>query len=478
MSIRPVDGSSFATVRLFAFAAHTVRPSLVDECAHLVGRAARPYLRHVDGAGDEAPTHDRPASRRRLRREIGRIRDPERVVGEGEVDGALGARGKLGLARVAVDLRDGAVADVPNPDRAVAGRDRTWIVADHDVVDDLVRLRVHDRDGVAYDVNGSGAASRAEEDRGRSERKGCSRNETHGEGPAAPTSTCGGAVDRGRGRSDFRSLAQDRELELAELGRRLDPEVGIESGACVRVDLERVALSAGAVETEHQLAAKALPVGMLVDERLELGNEGRMTSTLKVRIDTGLDCRQSQLVETSDLRLSEGLVGEVGERRPSPQRERLAEGTRGMLCVPATRLTLPFFDETAEAVCVDRVVRDVEAVAPMLEQNRFPLAFDRTQGLPQSRDVRLERVLRGVGRVVGPQLVDQLPNRDNPTGVQGEDCEERSLPSTPDRNGLVGIDDVERAEEPDLHASLLQGRRACLQGILKPKSVACKRAVR
>ena len=98
-----------------------------------------------------------------------------------------------------------------------------------------------------------------------------------------------------------------------------------------------------------------------------------MTSTLKVRIDTGLDCRQSQLVETSYLRLSEGFVGEVGQRRPSPQRERLAEGTRGMLCVPATRLTLAFLDETAEAMCVDRVVRDVEAVAPVLEQNRLPL---------------------------------------------------------------------------------------------------------
>ena len=149
-----------------------------------------------------------------------------------------------------------------------------------------------------------------------------------------------------------------------------------------------------------------------------------------------------------------------------------------MLCVPGTRLTLPFLDEATEAVSVDRILRDVEAVAPMLEQNRIPVAFGGTQDLPQSRDVRLERVLRRVGRVVGPQLVDQPPDRDDLTRVQSEDREERPLPSTPDRNRHVRIDEVERAEKPDLHASLLQGRRACLQGILKPKSAACKLPLR
>ena len=78
---------------------------------------------------------------------------------------------------------------------------------------------------------------------------------------------------------------------------------------------------------------KPSPVRMLFDERLELGNERRMTPACEVGVDSGLDRRQAQLVETSDLGLRERLVGEVRERRPSPERERLAEGARGTLGV-------------------------------------------------------------------------------------------------------------------------------------------------
>src|SRR5580765_595826 len=91
---------------------------------------------------------------------------------------------------------------------------------------------------------------------------------------------------RRRGRSQRRVLAEDRKLDLAKLARRLDSELGVESGSGVGVDPERVALSTGSIQREHQLAAEPFSMGMLVDECFELGDESAVPSTLEVGVDT------------------------------------------------------------------------------------------------------------------------------------------------------------------------------------------------
>ena len=106
-----------------------------DERAHLVGRPRWAQIGRLESAAVQSVTHDGSASRRRLRREVGRVRDPKRVSGDCEVDGTLRAGGKLRVACVSMDLRDRAVADVPDPDRSVACGNRAWVVTDDDVVD-------------------------------------------------------------------------------------------------------------------------------------------------------------------------------------------------------------------------------------------------------------------------------------------------------------------------------------------------------
>ena len=64
-------------------------------------------------------------------------------------------------------------------------------------------------------------------------------------------------------------MAEDGALELAQLGRRLDPEL-VERGSSRPVGLQRLLLPTAAIEGQHLLTAEALPERMLRDERLQL----------------------------------------------------------------------------------------------------------------------------------------------------------------------------------------------------------------
>ena len=134
-----------------------------------------------------------------------------------------------------------------------------------------------------------------------------------------------------------RVLPQDRPLEPLQLLARLEPELVRQLAPGHPVASQRLGLAAGAVEREHQLAAQALPQRMLGDERLELADELGVTAERQVGVDPLLERRQPQLLQPRDLGLGERLVGEVGERRPAPQRERLAQLRAAAVCGRARR---------------------------------------------------------------------------------------------------------------------------------------------
>ena len=94
------------------------------------------------------------------------------------------------------------------------------------------------------------------------------------------------------------------------------------------VRLERLGLAAGAVQGQQQLPAQALAQRLAGDERLELAGDLRMAAEREVRVDAVLERRDPQLLQPRDLGLEGRLVGQVGERRPAPQRERLVQQRR------------------------------------------------------------------------------------------------------------------------------------------------------
>ena len=110
------------------------------------------------------------------------------------------------------------------------------------------------------------------------------------------------------------------------------------SGPRAPKGLERLGLATGAVQAEHQLAAEPLAQRMLPHERLQLADDLGMTARGELGVDPLLERGQPQLLQPHDLRLGERLIREVRERRPAPQRQRLAQHLRRALRIRAAGL--------------------------------------------------------------------------------------------------------------------------------------------
>ena len=145
-----------------------------------------------------------------------------------------------------------------------------------------------------------------------------------------------------------RILAQDCLLELTQLARGIDPELVHERTPSVLIDLERLRLPTRAVEREHQLCTQPLAQRMLANERLQLANERGLAALGEVGFDSVLETGKAQVLETFDLVPSKALVGEVRQRRATPEGERLA----GM----------PIFEEALKASQVELVFLDLQPI--------------------------------------------------------------------------------------------------------------------
>ncbi len=161
----------------------------------------------------------------------------------------------------------------------------------------------------------------------------------------------GRVIGHRRGRLERGILVEDCALELLQLTSRLQAKLGGKLGAGAPVDIERVGLPPAPVKGEHLLRPQVLAQRVLGDELFELDDELAVVSERKVGIDALLDCLQAKLLEPADRSLRERLVREIGERRPAPQSQRLAQLLRGDRRLGGRRLP----DEALEALQVELV---------------------------------------------------------------------------------------------------------------------------
>jgi hypothetical protein len=115
------------------------------------------------------------------------VRDPHRPQAGGEPRGrpiAQGDRARRGTLH-GVDLRDGAVVEIPDPDEAFTCSDRPGTDPDRGFADDRVRARVDDAHVVRVDPGETVLGASAEEKRGRDHRHqyGCGGSEHRGSAP-------------------------------------------------------------------------------------------------------------------------------------------------------------------------------------------------------------------------------------------------------------------------------------------------------
>ena len=163
----------------------------------------------------------------------------------------------------------------------------------------------------------------------------------------------------------------------------------------------------------------------------------------EVRLDAVLQRREAQLLESPDLVLRERLVGEVGERRPAPERQRLLEPRRG-----GGRLFVPrLFDECLEARRVERI--DAQRVPRRLrEQRAVP------EHPPQPGDVALHVLRRRRRRDLAPELVHEPVDRDDLAAAQEQDSEQRPRLAGRKLERPVVAGDLERAQDPELERTI------------------------
>jgi hypothetical protein len=229
------------------------------------------------------------------------------------------------LAVPAVDPRDGSVQPVGDPHRAGAGGHGLRTVSDGVLGGDPAAVGVDQPDLVLVDprqaVRPRHAADAERHDARKQQQRG-DREQWH---RAAGWRTRGRRRPRGRRRGGLerRVLSQDRLLEALQLGTRLDADLLDQHCARLAVGVQRVALTAVAIERQHALRVQPLAQRMLVDERLELADQLAVAARREVGVDRHFGRAHAQLAQPVDLGGGERLVGHVGERRAVPQRERL-----------------------------------------------------------------------------------------------------------------------------------------------------------
>ena len=233
-------------------------------------------------------------------------------------------------------------------------------------------------------------------------------------------------------------------MELSQRAPGLDAELVDERPARGLVRLERLGLAAAAVQRKHQPAVHALPERLLGDEHLELAHDVGVVAGGEIGVKPPLDRDEPQLLQPGERALGERLVGEVGQRRPSPQRERLAQRLGREPRVGVSGLG----QQRLEPCEIDLGRVGLQHV-PGLARDDPVLA----ELAAQAGDVHMDALGdRGRWRLA-PQVVDQALGRDDLARVQQEQREQRALLRSAEHQRASVLDHLERAKEPEIHAS-------------------------
>ena len=124
---------------------------------------------------------------------------------------------------------------------------------------------------------------------------------------------------------------------------------------------------------------------------------------------------EAELLEARDLVLGEPLVGELGQRRATPERERSVQA-----------LEVAALDRTLEALAVELALLDAQQVAGRSGDEAV------AELLPEQGDVVADDLGRGRRRRLVPELVDEPVDRDDLVGVEQQERDQRELPAAPE----------------------------------------------
>jgi hypothetical protein len=127
--------------------------------------------------------------------------------------------------------------------------------------------------------------------------------------------------------------------------------------------LQRFRLSARAIQREHQLGPEALPEWMLHHQPLKFGDDLAMPPERKIGLDPFLERGERQLVQVACFALDEGGMGQVIERWPADETERLAQEVCSLLAPPDREVVSPACEEALESLEIEFAIGHAKRVA-------------------------------------------------------------------------------------------------------------------
>jgi hypothetical protein len=147
------------------------------------------------------------------------------------------------------------------------------------------------------------------------------------------------------------------------------PELLDEGVSGSAIDLEGLCLPPGAVQRKHPLRDEPFLERVPGGERLELADHVGVPPESQIGLHPLAQGGEPKLFQAVDLGLREGLVGEFGERRAAPERERRPQVRgRDVRLVRCHRLP-PGLQELGEPVDVELAGLDAQLVpAPAGDQ--------------------------------------------------------------------------------------------------------------
>jgi hypothetical protein len=267
--------------------------------------------------------------------------------------------------------------------------------------------------------------------------------------------TGGAAVGvRSRGPVELGTLFQHGAVQVLELTARFDAELVDELLAGVDERAQRIGLTAGSIQREHQLGPESFTEREVGDELPKHRYGAFVVAKGKTRLDRLLERGGPQLVQPLDFRFHERFIGDVLERLATPQAQRLVELVECHSRRPPRRLLEPtggIRHRGLEPHGVDLVRRDVEqvAVAGRAKCGRGTLS-GQAQCPPQVRDDALQRV-GGVHReLVAPQLIDEDVGGNRVARLEQQRAQRDSRPATSQQEDGPVTADLQRPEDSEL----------------------------
>ena len=192
---------------------------------------------------------------------------------------------------------------------------------------------------------------------------------------------------------------------------------------------------------------------MLPHQRLQLAHHLRVPSERQIGLDAPLERSQPQFLQPGDLALRKPFVGEVRQRRPAPQRQRLAQPARRPPRIAAAQRQLGLRQRALKPCHIDIIGPDPKLITtrPRHQPAAIPGGALGPELLTQLRHIDVHALGRGRRRPLTPQLIDQPLRRDNLIAMQQQNGQQRPpLAATHDQRPTT-TEDLKRAQQTEFH---------------------------